>query len=109
MMSTPLKVDTLRRNDGRLVLIARGEVDLSNIAEFNEALIAATSEAAGSGETLIVDLSALEYLDSAAVNALCARAEDIHVVAHPLLMSIFTISGFTELAIVEPASTAAED
>jgi anti-anti-sigma factor len=109
MMSAPLNVDTLRRNDGKLVLIVAGEVDLSNIGEFNDALKAATSEAAGNGETLTVDLSALEYLDSAAVNALFARAEDIHVIAHPLLMSIFAISGLTELASVEPAPMAAED
>jgi anti-anti-sigma factor len=106
-MSTSLTLDTARCNDGKLVLTAAGEIDLSNIDAFNDALAAAT-EAAGSGERLTVDLSALEYLDSAAVNALCARAEHIHVVAHPLLMSIFTISGLTELATVEPAPPPAE-
>ena len=78
-MSTTLTLDTARCNDGKLVLTATGEIDLSNIDAFNCALAAATTEAAGNGETLTVDLSGLEYLDSAAVNALCARAEHIHV------------------------------
>jgi anti-anti-sigma factor len=107
-MSTPLTLDTVRHNDGRLVLTAVGEIDLSNIDAFDDALTAATTESVGSGETLTVDLSDLEYLDSAAVNALFARADHIRVIAHPLLMSIFTISGLTELATVEPAPTAAQ-
>ncbi|OBA94429.1 anti-anti-sigma factor [Mycobacteriaceae bacterium 1482268.1] len=102
-MSTPLNLNTVRREDGELVLTAAGEVDLSNIQAFSDALQAATTEAADRSETLTVDLSALGYLDSAAVNALCTRAEHIHIIAHPLLMSIFAISGLTELATVEPA------
>jgi anti-anti-sigma factor len=102
-MSTPLTLDTARHADGNLVLSAAGEIDVSNIDAFNDALSAAVTAVADSGETLTVDLSALEYLDSAAVNALCARAGCIHVIAHPLLMSIFTISGLTELASVEAA------
>ena len=31
MMSTLLTLDTARRSDGKLVLIAAGEIDLSNI------------------------------------------------------------------------------
>ena len=107
-MSTPLTLETARHDDGKVVLSAAGEIDLSNVDAFKDALTAASTESAGSGETLTVDLSALEYLDSAAVNALFARAESIHVIAHPLLMSIFTVSGLTELATVEPASSAAE-
>ena len=105
-MSTPLALDTARCDDGRLVLTAAGEIDLSNIDAFNEALRTAATQAAGSGETLTVDLSRLEYLDSAAVSGLFACAENILVIAHPLLMSIFTISGLTELTTVEPASPA---
>jgi anti-anti-sigma factor len=102
-MSTPLALDTARCDNGELVLTAAGEIDLSNIDAFNEALGAAATQAAGSGETLTVNLSALEYLDSAAVNGLCACAERIRVIAHPLLMSIFKISGLTELTTVEVA------
>ena len=107
-MPTSLTLDTARCNDGKLVLIAAGEVDLSNIDAFNQALTTATTEAASSGGTLTVDLSAVEYLDSAAINALFARADHIHLIAHPLLMSILTISGLTELVTIELAPPTAE-
>ncbi len=102
-MTTPLTLDTARGNDGNLVLTAEGEIDLSNIDAFNQALVTATTEAGDSGETLTVDLSAVEYLDSAAINALFARADDIRLVAHPLLMPILNVSGLTELVTTEPA------
>ncbi|HZE16578.1 MAG TPA: STAS domain-containing protein [Mycobacterium sp.] len=107
-MPTSLTLETARCNDGKLVLIAAGEIDLSNVDAFNQALTTATTEAASSGGTLTVDLSAVEYLDSAAINALFARADHIHLVAHPLLMSILTISGLTELVTIELAPPTAE-
>ncbi len=105
-MTTPLTIDTARGNDGNLVLIAAGEIDLSNIDAFNQALTTATAEAGDGGETLTVDLSAVEYLDSAAINALFSRADDIRLVAHPLLMPILNISGLTELVTTETAPPA---
>ena len=70
-MPTSLTLDTARSDDGRLVLIAAGEIDLSNIDTFNQALTTASRrDCSSSGETLTVDLSAVEYLDSAAINAL---------------------------------------
>ncbi|OBG30531.1 STAS domain-containing protein [Mycobacterium sp. 852002-51057_SCH5723018] len=106
-MATSLTLDTTR-NNGRVVLVATGEIDLSNIDAFNQALTTASTEAAGGGKTLTVDLSAVEYLDSAAISALFARAEDIRLIAHPLLMPILTVSGVTELVTVEPTSESAE-
>jgi anti-anti-sigma factor len=108
-MPTSLTFDTARRSDDKLVLTAVGEIDLSNIDAFNQALSAAGTEAASSGGTLTVDLSAIEYLDSAAINALYARAGQIHVIAHPILMSVLTMSGLTELITVEPASSTTGD
>lgn len=102
-MTTPLTLDTARRDDGKLVLIAAGEIDLSNIEPFTQALTTAVHETAGSGGTLTVDLSAVEYLDSAAVNALFAHAGDIRLIAGPRLIRVFTISGLAELATIEPA------
>lgn len=107
-MPTLLTLDTARSSDGKHALVAVGEIDLSNIEEFEQALATATSEAAGSDGTLRVDLSAVEYLDSAAISALISHADQIHVVAHPLLMAVFRISGLTELATVEAASPAVE-
>ena len=102
-MPTSLTLDTTRRTDGKLVLTAAGEIDLSNVDAFNNALNTATTELGSGGETLTVDLSGVDYLDSAAVNVLFARADYIDLIAHPLLMSIFTISGLAELVTIEPA------
>lgn len=107
-METSLTLDTARRNDGKVALIAVGEIDLSNIDAFTQALTTAISETASSGGTLIVDLSAVEYLDSAAINALFAHAEHLHVIAHPLLIRVFEVSGLSELAAIEPAPPKAE-
>ncbi|MCK0175417.1 MULTISPECIES: STAS domain-containing protein [Mycobacteriaceae] len=102
-MPTPLTLDTARRADGRLVLAAAGEIDLSNIAQFDQALASATTAADGSGERLIVDLGDLEYLDSAAINALFLRGDLIHVIAPEILMSTLAMTGFTELFPVDTA------
>lgn len=104
MMPTSLTLDTARCSEGKLTLTAAGEIDLSNVDAFDQALGAATVEAARSGETLTVDLAGVEYLDSAAINALFTRADHIFVVANPLLMPVFKISGLSELVTVEPAS-----
>lgn len=106
-MSTPLTLDTVRRSDGKLVLIATGEIDLSNVDAFSQALANATSEAGRRGR-IIVDLSGVEYLDSAAINALFARADYIRLIAHPVLMPSLTISGLSELVTVEPAPPSAK-
>lgn len=114
-MPTSLTLDTAHSNQGKLVLVAVGEIDLSNIDAFNEALATATVEAAeaasggsgggrGKGDgKFTVDLSAVEYLDSAAINALFARADHIDVIAQPLLMSALTMSGLAELVTIDIA------
>ena len=99
-MATLLTLNTERGDDGKHVLVASGEIDLSNVDAFAQALAAAVEN---SGGTLTVDLSAVEYLDSAAVNALFAHAEQLHILAQPLMMRVFAVSGLSELATVEPA------
>jgi anti-anti-sigma factor len=104
-----LTLDTAHSEDGKHVLIATGEIDLSNIDAFKQALTNAITDTASSGGTFSVDLSGVEYLDSAAINALYARAEHIDdLIADPLLMSSLTISGLTEVITVAPASPTAE-
>ena len=100
-MPTRLTLDTAHRDNGKFALVAAGEIDLSNIDTFTQALNTAITEAGSSGGTLTVDLSAVDYLDSAAINALFAHAEQIHLIARPLLMRVFTISGLAELATIE--------
>ena len=101
-MPTSLTLDTTRGDDGTLVLTAAGEIDLSNIDAFNQALTTATTEAAPSGARLTVDLAAVEYLDSAAINALYNLADHIHLIANPVLMRLLTVSGLAELVTIEP-------
>ncbi len=52
---------------------------------------------------LVVDLSAVEYLDSAGVNVLFPYVEHIRVIAHPFLVRLLDISGFSKLASVQAA------
>lgn len=102
-MATPLSLDTQRR-DGAVVLTARGEIDLSNVEEFSRGLTGA-AEAAGAGG-VTVDLRAVRYVDSAAINALFALADasdKVHLIVHPLLVRVLDISGLTSLATVETA------
>ena len=53
MMPTSLTLDTARNDDGKLVLIAAGEIDLSNIDAFDQALATATTEAAAVAKRLL--------------------------------------------------------
>lgn len=100
-MNTPLTVRVERAADGQLVLLAAGEIDASNVADFAEALAAG---AAGHADTLVVDLSAVDYLDSAAINALVPHADSLQIIANPVLMRVLIVSGLTELAKVRPAT-----
>ena len=102
-MATSLTLGTRRGADGQLVLTAAGEIDLSNIDVFNQALTTATEEA--DPARLTVDLTAVEYLDSAAINALYNLADQIHVIANPVLMRTLSVSGLAELVTIEPPPT----
>jgi anti-anti-sigma factor len=100
-MATPLTLAIDRREGSGHVLSAAGELDMSNIEQFVRAL----DDGLGGARPgrLVVDLSEVEYLDSGAINALAARADQITVVANPLLMAALTISGLTELVDIEMA------
>lgn len=90
---------------GRLVLVAAGEIDLSNISAFKQALTDAAAEATRTGAPLTVDLARVGYLDSAAINALYAAADDIDaLVAAPLLMTTLRVSGLAQVIAVHPAT-----
>jgi len=102
-MSASLTLDTARRGDGNLVLTATGEIDLSNIDAFSQALTASSAAVADGGGRLTVDLTAIEYLDSAAINALYNVADHIHLIANPVLMRSLIVSGLAELVTIEPS------
>jgi len=98
-MATPLNLNTTDRADGTRVLTATGEIDLSNIDDFTDALSAAGTDS----PMLIVDFSGVLYLDSGAINVLFANADRIHLIASPVLMPVLKISGLTDVASVEAA------
>jgi anti-anti-sigma factor len=100
-MATPLTMRTTRRADGVAVLTVTGEIDLSNIDAFAEALGSASPSR--DGDLVTVDLSDVEYLDSGAISVLFANADHIHVIANPILMSVLKISGLADVASVESA------
>jgi anti-anti-sigma factor len=108
LMPKLLTLDTPRRDDGKVVLTAAGEIDLSNIDTFTQALTTAIAETAGGGGKLTVDLRAVKYLDSAAINVLFNHAEQIELIVHPFLTRIFVITGLNELTTVESAPLESE-
>jgi anti-anti-sigma factor len=102
-MMTPLTLNTDRGVDGTPRVIAAGEIDISNIHVFTEAL---TTASEGNGRPITVDMSAVKYLDSAGVNVLFKHADEIdrlHLIVHPLLVRVLSITGLSEVAIVESA------
>jgi anti-anti-sigma factor len=99
-MATPLSLDTARREDGTVALVAAGEIDLSNVATFAHALTKAITQNADKPVT--VDLSAVEYLDSGAINVLFNSAEQVQVIANPLLLPVLKVSGLADLTSVTP-------
>lgn len=103
-MPTPLTVRTDRRVDGTMVLSAAGELDLSNIDAFTDVIAATVGRRSQETARLTIDLSAVEYLDSGAINALFEYAPQIRtIVANPILMPVLTISGLTSVAEVQAA------
>jgi anti-anti-sigma factor len=96
-MSTPLNLESVRGRDGAPVLLVAGEVDFSNNVE----LAAALEEHLETGaDRLTVDLSRVDYLDSAGLSVLFAHAEQIEVIASPLLAPVLEVSGLGQLTAV---------
>ena len=101
---TPLSLNTDRGVDGTPRVIAAGEIDISNIHAFTEAL---TTASEGSRRPITVDMSAVKYLDSAGINVLFKYADEIdclHLIVHPFLMRILKITGLSDIATVQPAN-----
>lgn len=92
-MTTPLTLTPGRRPDGTAVLTVAGEIDMSNTGD----LAAAIQDTSG---PLVLDLSAVEYLDSAGLSLLFSHADRIELVAGPLLAPVLSISGLTDLVAV---------
>ncbi|RCG30563.1 anti-sigma factor antagonist [Sphaerisporangium album] len=95
-MTTPLTLVVAERPDGTPVLAVSGEIDMSNAGALDDALTRSTGDG-----LLLVDLSAVDYLDSAGLTVLFSHSSRIRLVANPLLAPVLTISGLTEVTTVE--------
>ena len=100
-MATPLSVSTGLRDDGTVVVSATGELDMSNVDALSAAIAEAMTPASQDGGVLTIDLTGVEYLDSAAINALYGHADRTHLIVNPILMPVLTVSGLTDVASVE--------
>jgi anti-anti-sigma factor len=74
-----------------------GEIDMSNAASFALAL-AETSDLAGA---FVVDLTRVEYIDSAGLAAIFPHVEHVRLIASPLLGPVLTVAGMDDLTTIE--------
>ena len=93
-MTAPLSLAIHRRPDGAQVLTAVGEIDMSNAESLREALNRAS---AADGRPVVVDLTGVEYLDSAGLTVMFTHAAHIELVATALLAPVLTISGLADI------------
>ena len=108
-MATQLTLNTDRGVDGTPRVTAAGEIDKTNVAVLTEAL---TTASEGARRPITVDLSAVKYLDSAGVNVLFKHANEIdrlHLIVHPFIFRILTITGLNQLATVQAAPAGARE
>ncbi|MFF3500045.1 STAS domain-containing protein [Streptomyces sp. NPDC003247] len=92
-MTTPLILTPGRNPDGTARLVAAGEIDMSNIGSLADALDATSGP-------LVLDLTGVEYLDSAGLSVLFAHADRLVLVVTPLLEPVLTVSGLAGLTTV---------
>ena len=95
-MTTALTFSTGSGSDGVPVLAVNGEIDMSNAAVFAAVL----ADAVADHGSLIVDLTGVEYLDSAGLAALFGQAEHIQVRTGPLLAPLLEISGIADVTTI---------
>ena len=98
-MTTALTFSTGQQPDGRAILTVAGEIDMSNADSFGAAL---SSAIPGEG-TLVVDLSAVRYLDTAGLAVLFPHARHVEIVVPQLLAPVVAISGLGDITTVRPA------
>jgi len=100
-MATPVNIRTGVRDDGSAVLNVSGELDMSNVESFNTAIADAMAPASRDGGVLTIDLTGVEYVDSAAIEVLFGHASRIRLIVNSILMPVLKISGLTNVTSVE--------
>ena len=101
-MTTPIKLSTRQDGDGNTVLTVTGEIDMSNAAGFRDAL----SQAGAGGAGFIVDLTGVDYLDSAGLTALLPYAARVTIIATAVLAPVLSVSGLDPVTTVVPSGIA---
>jgi anti-sigma B factor antagonist len=95
-VTTPLELSTRQGDNGRPVLTAVGEVDMSNAAAFRDAL----TQAGMDEIDFTVDLTGVVYLDSAGLTALLPYAPRIRIIATGILAPVLAVSGLDPVTTV---------
>lgn len=99
-MTAPLEISA--PTDGSATIVVAGEVDMSNVDRLRAAL-----DGAGGPGPLVVDLAAVEYMDSAGIAALfaCAERVPLHIRCRPgsAVSSLIAVTRLEEMATVEEA------
>jgi len=90
---------------GALVLGAAGEIDMSNASAFAAALERARHDA----DSFVLDLTGVEYLDSAGLAALFPHVDHVRLVAGPTLGPLLTIAGLADVTTIRDADPPADD
>ncbi len=102
---TKMQVKTEVKNNICYAAVS-GNISSANAGEFEKSL----SEAPGNAEGVVIDASALEYISSAGLRVLLSlkkRCKDISfriVGVNAEVMSIFDVTGFSEIMDIEPAA-----
>jgi anti-sigma B factor antagonist len=95
-VTTPLDHSARRAADGVTVLSVAGEIDMSNAARFRDALAAAGDD----GAAFIVDLTGVDYLDSAGLTALLPYASRVKIIATAVLAPVLSVTGLDPVTTV---------
>ena len=95
-MNSPLKLSTRQDSNGNTVLAAAGEIDMSNAADFRDAL----SQAGRSTAAFTVDITGVDYLDSAGLTALLPYANRIKIIATAILAPVLSVTGLDAVTTV---------
>ncbi|WP_045744440.1 STAS domain-containing protein [Actinoplanes rectilineatus] len=97
-MNAALTFATSRRPSGDILLSAVGEIDMSNAATLAAALADAHRDASGGPVTL--DLTGVEYIDSAGLAVLYPHVATLRLVATDLLAPVLTVAGLDDLTTI---------
>jgi anti-sigma B factor antagonist len=97
-MTSALTLTPGRDPRGATVLAVAGEIDMSNAGDFSAAVDSLLRDA-GDGP-VVVDLTAVDYIDSAGLAVLFPHIDRIRLVATDLLAPILTVVGLDDVTTI---------